>query len=43
VESIRRAIPKDEAAKLKESADKLKAMIKTALKELKSDYESWPN
>ena len=31
--------PKTEAAKLKKSADKLKAMIKTAPKELKADYE----
>jgi hypothetical protein len=31
--------PKDEAAKLKKSAAKLKAMIKTAPKELKPDYE----
>ncbi len=31
--------PKGEAAKLKKSADKLKAMVKTAPKELKPDYE----
>ena len=31
--------PKTEAAKFKKSADKLKALIKTAPKELKPDYE----
>jgi hypothetical protein len=31
--------PKGEAAKLKKTADKLKAMVKTAPKELKPDYE----